>query len=280
MRRDHGIDAQRQSGSAAAAGARPRPSGPRRLPYDARGRVRIRGRPGRAAASVINVDADGTFVADGDRLRPGRGSPPPAPLPDRGDGDRLPDTFRLGDIRPRRDYRPTRSSMASVPQPDNRSCSYECRRARAPGLDRVIAQAAHAAPCSSTWCRAAKSSFFFSIVDSNSGRELQDEPIHNLASLGKTNGERPFRVLPQPLSFAPRSTIRLQVIENSEGVRGTLFIVLYGYKILAASHCPESVVRALGARPNVRAKSSGCPPIASRLSITSRTCSSPTGQAD
>jgi len=88
-------------------------------------------------------------------------------------------------------------------------------------------------------------SFFFSIVDSNSGRELQDEPIHNLASLGKTNGERPFRVLPQPLSFAPRSTIRLQVIENSEGVRGTLFIVLYGYKILAASHCPESVVRAL-----------------------------------
>jgi hypothetical protein len=102
-------------------------------------------------------------------------------------------------------------------------------------------------------------SFFFSIVDSNSGRELQDEPVHNLASLGKTNGERPFRVLPKPLSFAPRSTVRLQVIENSEGVRGTLFIVLYGYKILAASHCPEPVVRALQGTPECPGEMIGLP---------------------
>lgn len=76
-------------------------------------------------------------------------------------------------------------------------------------------------------------SFLFSIVDSGTGRELQDEPIHNLASLGKSNGERPFRMLAQPLTFQPRSTIRLQIVERSEGVQGTLFIVLYGYKILA-----------------------------------------------
>ena len=80
-------------------------------------------------------------------------------------------------------------------------------------------------------------SFLFSIVDSATGRELQDEPTHNLASLGKSNGERPFRLLAQPIMFQPRSTIRLQVIEQSEieqqqGVPGpTLFIVLYGYKI-------------------------------------------------
>jgi hypothetical protein len=125
-------------------------------------------------------------------------------------------------------------------------------------LDRVIAQAArgnvleHLVPRSEV-------SFFFSIVDSNSGRELQDEPVHNLASLGKTNGERPFRVLPRPLSFAPRSTVRLQVIENSEGVRGTLFIVLYGYKLLAASHCPEPVVRALQGTPGCPADIIGLP---------------------
>ena len=77
-------------------------------------------------------------------------------------------------------------------------------------------------------------SFLFSIVDSGTGRELQDEPIHNLASLGKSNGERPFRMLAQPLTFQPRSTIRLQIVERSEGVQGTLFIVLYGYKILGA----------------------------------------------
>jgi len=86
-------------------------------------------------------------------------------------------------------------------------------------------------------------SFFFSIVDSGTGREFQDQPAHNLASLGKSNGERPFRLLARPLSFLPRSTLRLQIAERTEGAQGTLFIVLYGYKILGAAACPESVVR-------------------------------------
>jgi hypothetical protein len=89
-------------------------------------------------------------------------------------------------------------------------------------------------------------SFLFSIVDSGTGRELQDEPIHNLASLGKSNGERPFRKLAQPLTFQPRSTSRLQIVERSEGIRGTLFIVLYGYKIVGAGGSPE----AAGLGPN------------------------------
>jgi hypothetical protein len=88
-------------------------------------------------------------------------------------------------------------------------------------------------------------SFLFSIVDSATGRELQDEPTHNLASLGKSNGERPFRPLAQPLTFMPRSTIRLQIIERSEGIKGTLFIVLYGYKVIGASSCPEPLMRRL-----------------------------------
>jgi hypothetical protein len=92
-------------------------------------------------------------------------------------------------------------------------------------------------------------SFLFSIVDTSSGRELQDEPIHNIASLGKSNGERPFRLLAKPLSFLPRSTIRLQIIEQSAGVKGTLFIVLYGYKILRMSHCPEPLMRRLHGAP-------------------------------
>jgi hypothetical protein len=87
-------------------------------------------------------------------------------------------------------------------------------------------------------------SFLFSVVDSGSGRELQDEPIHSIAALGKSDGERPFRMLAQPLTFLPRSTVRLQVTEQSEDVTGTLFIVFYGYKILAAG-CPEPVARQL-----------------------------------
>jgi hypothetical protein len=88
-------------------------------------------------------------------------------------------------------------------------------------------------------------SFLFSIIDSGSGRELQDEPTHNLASLGKSNGERPFRQLAAPVAFAPRSSIRVQVIERSEGVRGTLQIAFFGYKLLGSSACPEPVMRSL-----------------------------------
>jgi hypothetical protein len=86
-------------------------------------------------------------------------------------------------------------------------------------------------------------SFLFSMLDSSSGRELQDEPTHNLASLGKSTGERPFRLLAQPITFMPRSTIRLQVIERTEGVRGTLFVVLYGYKVLGSTLCSEPAAR-------------------------------------
>jgi hypothetical protein len=102
-------------------------------------------------------------------------------------------------------------------------------------------------------------SFLFSIVDSASGRELQDEPTHNLASLGKSNGERPFRPLAQPMTFMPRSTIRLQIIERSEGVNGNLFIVLYGYKVIGASSCPEPVMRRLRGSPPCPVETIGSP---------------------
>jgi hypothetical protein len=101
-------------------------------------------------------------------------------------------------------------------------------------------------------------SFLFNVLDSGSGRELQDEPIHNLASLGKSNGERPFRPLAQPLTFLPRSSIRVQVVERSDRTRGTLFIVFYGYKILAPG-CGEPVMRALRGPAGCRTETIGRP---------------------
>lgn len=77
--------------------------------------------------------------------------------------------------------------------------------------------------------------FKYSIVDSGSGRELQNQPIHNIAGLGEATGERPFRPLAKPMLFMPRSTIRLEIEEISEGpvyANAELFIVLHGYKIL------------------------------------------------
>ena len=77
--------------------------------------------------------------------------------------------------------------------------------------------------------------FIYSIIDSGTGRELQNRSIHNLAGLGSADGRRPFRPLAKPMLFMPRSTIRLVVEEVSEGrlYQGAqLFIVLHGYKIL------------------------------------------------
>src|SRR5262249_45706472 len=77
--------------------------------------------------------------------------------------------------------------------------------------------------------------FKYSIIDSGTGRELQNKPIHNIAGLGEASGDRPFRPLAKPMLFMPRSTIRIEVEEISQGSlyeNAQLFIVLHGYKIL------------------------------------------------
>lgn len=79
--------------------------------------------------------------------------------------------------------------------------------------------------------------FKYSIVDSATGRELQNRPIHNIAGLGDATGERPFRALAKPMVFLPRSTIRFEIEEISEGAQyeqAELYIVLHGYKVLGA----------------------------------------------
>jgi hypothetical protein len=89
-------------------------------------------------------------------------------------------------------------------------------------------------------------SFLLSIVDTASGRELQNEPVHSVATLGRADGRRPFKTLPQPMVFMPRSTIRLQVEERTAGVKGQLTITLHGYKVLGVAGQLEDTVRKLG----------------------------------
>jgi hypothetical protein len=77
--------------------------------------------------------------------------------------------------------------------------------------------------------------FLYTIVDSGSGRELQNKPVHSLAGLGSADGNRPFRPFARPVAFVPRATIRIEVVELSEGPfykDGELQIVLHGYKRL------------------------------------------------
>ena len=94
-----------------------------------------------------------------------------------------------------------------------------------------------------------KVNFLLSIVDSASGRELQDQPVFSLASLGESGGRRPFRQLAQPFLLDRRSTLRLQVTEDTAGITGILHIAIHGFKVLSASNCPTPPIP--GAPPPV-----------------------------
>ena len=205
------------------------------LPFDHAATFELRGIPGNIIQDVINVSSDGTFVAvaigygfEEDRSRP-------APIAQSGNATFVPANVVLSQI-------PTAALIEGFrlnPQFERlvfEESSGVAGRAvlRTPRFSTVAADSSFEANIIERIKPSEEISFLFSIVDSATGRELQDEPIHNIASLGKSNGERPFRQLAQPLTFAPRSTIRLQIVERSDGVQGTLFIVLYGYKILGS----------------------------------------------
>jgi hypothetical protein len=217
------------------------------IPYDYAAIFRLRGIPGNIVEDVINVSFEGVFVAVaiGYGFEEERARPIEIPLnvtPPTLGGitlDRIPIEALITGFRLDPRLGPTVFPDEQLP----------------PGFGSKLFQRVKPPE---------EISFLFSIVDSATGRELQDEPTQNLASLGKSNGERPFRLLAQPIVFQPRSTIRLQVIEQSEieqqqGVPGpTLFIVLYGYKILTAG-CPEPLVRTVRGSPPYAPEMIGTP---------------------
>ena len=254
------------------------------IPYDLGATFRITGRPGNVVQDVINISPNGVFVAVGigygfeeDRERPV--GPPGAIQFAATDGtmvvgdlvlEDLPLAALIEGIRVNPKFADwifgdqafgngngtfTESPTISDTVPVDRVFSNVLQRIKAPE----------------------EISFLFSLVDSGTGREFQDQAAHNLASLGKSNGERPFRLLAQPFHFAPRSTLRLQITERTEGVRGTLFIVLYGYRVLGAATCPEPIARQLRGSPMCPVETIGNPDAriipfdyVSRLQLTGR----------
>jgi hypothetical protein len=230
------------------------------IPYDHAAAFELTGRPGNIVQDVINVASDGVFVAtaigygfEEQRARP-INNPAPAPATAPGPVTAplvTPGTVTLGELPLTALIEGFRISPQLAPlvfsAPPNRAfINQQIARELFFGSAQDRGVIERVKPPEDI-------SFFFSIVDSDTGREFQDQPAHNLASLGKSNGERPFRLLARPLSFMPRSTLRLQVAERTEGAQGTLFIVLYGYKILGAACMPETAVRSWRATPQ------GCP---------------------
>jgi hypothetical protein len=89
--------------------------------------------------------------------------------------------------------------------------------------------------------------FKYAIFDEGSGREFQSEPILNIAGLGSAQGERPFRYFAKPITFRPRSTIRMEITEVSDFV-GELHVALHGFKVLGEANTPTGVVQQRAAR--------------------------------
>jgi hypothetical protein len=79
--------------------------------------------------------------------------------------------------------------------------------------------------------------FLYAIFDDGSGREFQSEPLLNTAGLDISNGDRPFRYFARPITFSPRSVIRIEVTEKSV-FQGELHISLHGYKVLGSPGSP------------------------------------------
>jgi hypothetical protein len=230
------------------------------IPYDHAATFELTGRPGNIVQDVINVASDGVFVAtaigygfEEQRARP-INNPAPAVATAPGPGAPplvTPGAVTLGELPLTALIEGFRISPQLAPlvfsAPPNRAfINQQIARELFFGSAQDRGVIERVKPPEDI-------SFFFSIVDSDTGREFQDQPAHNLASLGKSNGERPFRLLARPLSFMPRSTLRLQIAERTQGAQGTLFIVLYGYKILGAACAPETAVRGWRATPQ------GCP---------------------
>jgi hypothetical protein len=203
------------------------------IPYDYVAKFTLKGRRGQRTQDVINISIEGAFVAQAI----GYSFIPKGP-------DALPPTIPGAPADPPSGpLSAARLSAATMTFPatllDIIADPFAARLSEATGADQVEVRKQLAAISGDLLrclqLRLCGIDFKYSMMDSGTGRELQNQPIHNVAGLGESNGNRPFRPLARPMLFVPRSTIRIEVEEVSEGLLyegAELFIVLHGYKVL------------------------------------------------
>ncbi|HWY45053.1 MAG TPA: hypothetical protein VNX66_16260 [Candidatus Sulfotelmatobacter sp.] len=79
--------------------------------------------------------------------------------------------------------------------------------------------------------------FLYALYDNGTGRAFQSEPLLNIAGLGISDGDRPFRHFATPILFSARSTIQLDIIPQTD-FHGELYVALHGYKVLGGEGTP------------------------------------------
>ncbi len=202
------------------------------IPFDYVASFDLKGEVGRLHEDVINISVEGVFVA----VAVGYGLQADTAAAILVGGDRTLQDVTLADVPPHALMDGFRVNPAlepvAFPGDGPLDLALEVSTANRLGVFQTLRPVQHF-------------SFLFNVVDTGSGRELQNLPVHNIAGLGKENGERPFRMLGKPLAFLPRSSVRLQVEEQSRCVKGRLYIALHGYKILGAAGIAEEQLRVL-----------------------------------
>lgn len=174
-------------------------AGVKEIPYDYVAAFKLTGNRGQRTQDVINISTDGTFVA----------------------------------VSMASSFVPARNALARTPAPGPLNSLFSSLFTGT--TPEFTATEAFTTLAESLLLRYGGVHFLYSIVDSGTGRELQNRQVHNIAGLGSADGDRPFRPFARPVSFVPRSSIRIEVEEVSFGPffkDGTLYIVLHGYKRL------------------------------------------------
>lgn len=93
--------------------------------------------------------------------------------------------------------------------------------------------------------------FLYAIHDEGTGRAFQNDMVLSTAGLGGPDGRRPFRQFATPVQFAPRSTIRIEILPL-QTLEGELHFSLHGYKVLGSPGSPTDVARARRLRRGAR----------------------------
>lgn len=171
----------------------------RRVPYDYVAIFRLTGRRGNVVTTAINVNADARFICTS-----------------------------LGYSLEEPEVPPASPGIILSPTLGVSSFLRGTLRTSATSLNRGL-QAEQLAALQTQNIRD-NLSFRYAIVDKGSGRELQNTPIHNMAGLGRADGERPFRELAVPYVFAPNSSISIDLYEIVTIPGGTIHLDFQGYK--------------------------------------------------